>query len=162
MHLLSILRSPFFALSDNQILAISFQSGNSFYEKLENFSKQNNDLLLKEIYETLQNHLSAASRYTIPELIQTILKDTSYYGKIDFAAKKFQMIANIEKLINVAHNFESRGLEDLKTFTKYLKEAFENEESPEAVISEIKGSVQMMTIHQAKGLEFPIVFSYQI
>lgn len=155
--LLSILRSPFFALSDNQILEISFQEGNSFYEKLANYCKLKQPALVNEVFEILTKHINAASRYTIPELIQTILRDTHYYGKIDFHPKKSQMIANIEKLINVAHNFETKGLEDLKSFTKYLKEALENEDSPEAIISEIKGSVQLMTMHQAKGLEFPIV-----
>jgi ATP-dependent helicase/nuclease subunit A len=160
LFLLAILRSPFFALSDNQILKISFQEGKSFFEKLKNYTAANpDDYSLKEILNILNSHLKIASRYSIPELLQTILKDTLYYGKIDYASKKSQMIANVEKLIGVAHKYESVGLQDLKSFSAYLKEAFETEDNieSEATISEIKGSVQMMTIHQAKGLEFPIV-----
>lgn len=156
--LIAILRSPFFALSDNQLLEISFQKGNSYFEKLKNYSQllpENN--FINFVFQILDFHLRVAQRYTIPELIQTILNDTLYFGNIDLHPKKLQMIANIEKLINLAHNFESKGLEDLKTFSRYLKEAFEKEESPEAIISEIRGSVQMLTMHQAKGLEFPIV-----
>ncbi len=156
--LIEILRSPFFAVSDNQLFQISLQEGNSFFEKLKNYSHNHTeDNFIKTVLENLELHLKIASRYSIPELIQTILKDTLYYGNIDHHPKKSQMIANVEKLINVAHNFESKGFEDLKTFSSYLKEAFEKEESSEAIISELRGSVQLMTMHQAKGLEFPIV-----
>ncbi len=166
--LISILRSPFFVLSDEEILKINFfinyetnffQNGhNSFFKKMKLYSHANSDdERIKQIVNTLEIHLRQASRYSIPELIQTILSDTDYFGKIQYHPKKTQIIANIEKLINVAHNFELTGLEDLATFADYLKLAYTEMESAEATISEIKGSVNLMTIHQAKGLEFPVV-----
>lgn len=156
--LLAILRSPFFAFDDNLLLKIALQDGNSFFEKLKNYSQgENSEAFVHGVYQILENHLRIASRYTIPELLQTILDITNYYGKINYHPKKTQIIANIKKLINIAHTFEASGLEDLKSFSKYLREAHEREEVSEAVISEIKGSVQFMTIHQSKGLEFPIV-----
>ncbi len=156
--LLAILRSPFFALDDNLVLKIALQDGNSFFEKFKNYSRgENSEEFVKGAYQILENHLRIASRYTIPELLQTILDTTNYFGKINYHPKKTQIIANIKKLINIAHTFETSGLEDLKSFSQYLREAHEREEVSEAVISEIKGSVQFMTIHQSKGLEFPIV-----
>ena len=158
--LIAILRSPFFALSDNLILYLSlnFENQFSYFERLKFAAeKVSDEHPFKEIYSILNHHIQIASRYNIPELLQRILVDTNYYGKIDGHPKKFQIIANIEKLINEAHNFVTSGLEDLRTFSDYLKEAFEKEETAEAVISEIRGSVQLMTMHQAKGLEFPIV-----
>lgn len=156
--LLSILRSPFFALDDNLLLKISQQQGENFFNKLYNLvQNQNYNRILSDTYNILEKHLQISSRYTIPELLQTILDDTLYFGKIDYHPKRFQIIANIKKLINLAHKFETSGLRDLKSFSLYLKDAFEKEDTAEATLSEIKGSVQFMTIHQAKGLEFPIV-----
>ncbi|MCX8056488.1 MAG: UvrD-helicase domain-containing protein [Ignavibacteria bacterium] len=155
--LLAILRSPFFAIDDNQILQISLQKGKSLFEKLKASIAQTNNELISYVYNILDFQLQAASRYTIPELIQTILTDTNYFGKIDYHPKKSQIIANIKKLINISHKFTAAGLRELKSFSQYLKEAFEKEETSEATLSEIKGSVQLMTIHQSKGLEFPIV-----
>lgn len=157
---IAILRSPFFALSDNLILslALNYTNHSSYFERLKlEAQKVFEDHPFKQIYSILNHHIQIAPRYSLPELLQRILNDTDYFGKIDDHPKKFQIIANVEKLINEAHNFVSSGLEDLRTFADYLKEAFEKEQTAEAVISEIRGSVQLMTMHQAKGLEFPIV-----
>ena len=158
--LIAILRSPFFALSDNLILslALNYNDHYSYFERLKlETQKISNEHPFKEIYSILNHHIQIAPRYSLPELLQRILNDTDYFGKIDRHPKKSQIIANVEKLINEAHNFVSSGLEDIRTFSDYLKEAFEKEQTAEAVISEIRGSVQLMTMHQAKGLEFPIV-----
>ncbi len=153
--LISILRSTFFALSDNDIFRISLSKGNSFYEKLRNSIEKSVEY--REIISLLEHHLKISTRYNLPELLQEILNDTNYYGKIDYSHKKIKMIANVEKLLDIAQNFSTRGMEDIISFVRYLKEAFVEVELPEATLSEIKGSIQLMTIHQSKGLEFPIV-----
>lgn len=153
--LISILRSPFFALNDNDIFRISLSNGNSFYEKLRNSIERFSEY--REIVSLLEHHIKISTRYNLPELLQEILNDTNYYGKIDYSHKKIKIIANVEKLMDIAQNFSSRGMEDIISFVRYLKEAFVEVELPEAALSEIKGSVQLMTIHQSKGLEFPIV-----
>lgn len=153
--LIAILRSPFFALSDNDIFKISLSGGNSFYEKLKNSIERSAEY--REIVSLLEHHLKISIRYNLPELLQEILNDTNYYGKIDYSHKKIKIIANVEKLIDIAQNVSTRGMEDIISFVRYLKEAYVEVELPEATLSEIKGSVQLMTIHQSKGLEFPIV-----
>jgi len=71
--------------------------------------------------------------------------------------KGLTRIENLEELVNAAHQFTQEGVPDdmppLAAFLAYA--ALEsNEEQAEAY----DDAVQLMTLHSAKGLEFPVVF----
>lgn len=72
-----------------------------------------------------------------------------------------QRLANLQKLMWVARefqqNFPQASLEELLDYFDRLEKGEEKEE--EASLEEEQGDVvRVMTIHQAKGLEFPVVF----
>ena len=63
------------------------------------------------------------------------------------------------QLISIARNFNATGFRNLYDFLNYLKDSIANQvDEAQAGISSNIDAVQMMTIHQSKGLEFPIVF----
>ncbi|HEY6045237.1 MAG TPA: 3'-5' exonuclease, partial [Pyrinomonadaceae bacterium] len=68
-----------------------------------------------------------------------------------------QRITNIEKLFRLAETFEKTG-QLIRDFVHYVKE-FEQEggRESEGQMDKTANVVRMMTIHQAKGLEFPVV-----
>lgn len=73
-----------------------------------------------------------------------------------------QRLANLQKLMRVARefqqNFPQASLEELLDYFDRLEKGEEKEE--EAALEEEQGDVvRVMTIHQAKGLEFPVVFA---
>lgn len=64
---------------------------------------------------------------------------------------------NLEELINAAREFEpDEEVEDLSPLAGFLTHAAL--EAGETQASEFNDAVQMMTLHSAKGLEFPLVF----
>jgi len=64
---------------------------------------------------------------------------------------------NLEELINATHEFEEAEIEDnLTPLDAFLSHAAL--ESGESQADEYDEAVQMMTLHSAKGLEFPLVF----
>jgi len=64
---------------------------------------------------------------------------------------------NLEELINATREFEDTEIEDnLSPLDAFLSHAAL--ESGESQANEFDEAVQMMTLHSAKGLEFPIVF----
>ncbi|QLB12926.1 ATP-dependent DNA helicase UvrD [Bisgaardia hudsonensis] len=66
-------------------------------------------------------------------------------------------IENLEELVNAAKEFiKPDDAEDMTDLTAFLTHA--SLESGEAQASAHQSSVQMMTLHSAKGLEFPRVF----
>ncbi len=70
-----------------------------------------------------------------------------------------QKVANVRKLIELARDLERRRLVTLDEFVRAIRDLAEREpREPEAPLAaEQDDVVRLMTIHQAKGLEFPVV-----
>ncbi|GEM_PF-1830361 len=156
--LIAILRSPFFACSDTEIFKIYLQNGKTFFEKLEKYVISNPlDIFIKNIYEILKSHIEFSKKFGISILLQKILQDTFYTSNVSYHPRKNQIVANINKFINLAHQFEMKGFRDINDFIEYLELTQFETETAEATISEIENCVELMTVHQAKGMEFPVV-----
>ncbi|HEY1068377.1 MAG TPA: 3'-5' exonuclease, partial [Pirellulales bacterium] len=68
-------------------------------------------------------------------------------------------LANLHKLLDMARSFDRSGVLGVEDFMTQLSEfvAKQPKEPPAAVQAEHRDVVRVMSIHQAKGLEFPIV-----
>jgi len=90
---------------------------------------------------------------TLPELIRFIIDRTSYIKVLETegSPEAFSRIENLKELANAAHDAEVRG-ETLADFLDHAALASDTDQfDPEA-------RVTLMTLHAAKGLEFPLVF----
>ena len=64
-----------------------------------------------------------------------------------------QEIANIAKLVSIARNFNATGFRNFYDFLNFLKESITDlTDESQASITTNADAVQMMTIHQAKGI----------
>ncbi|MDB9822785.1 UvrD-helicase domain-containing protein [Deltaproteobacteria bacterium] len=154
ISLLSALRSPIFGLKDMEIFDL-------FYGKAvtpDCFHNSENPYV-REIGSQIQAWRFLSGRLTIAELIRTIITDRSLTAIYSVHPNGVQRMANIEKLVETTRRFQSEGNGSLTEFVKYcLQMADEEEEEGEAlVISEKESPISLMTIHAAKGLEFPMV-----
>lgn len=72
--------------------------------------------------------------------------------------KGLTRIENLEELVNAAHQFTQEGTmdDDMPPLAAFL--SYAALESGEEQADEYEDSVQLMTLHSAKGLEFPVVF----
>jgi len=90
---------------------------------------------------------------TLPELIRFLIDRTGYIKALEAEAspESFSRIENLKELANAAHDAEERG-ETLADFLDHAALASDTDQyDPEA-------RVTLMTLHSAKGLEFPLVF----
>jgi len=157
--LIGILRSPFFNISDLQLYKISLEEGNTFYEKLRNSSENNSEL--KEVINRLNENLRIASSTEIYSLIRKILLESGYWAVIASKRNSSQEIANVEKLLLLARAFTKKSFKNLYDFTVSMRESIEDhEDEGQAQVTRDENSVKILTIHQAKGLEFKTVFLY--
>ncbi len=69
------------------------------------------------------------------------------------------MLANVYRMTDLARSFEVSGAAtSFRAFVEYLEAEYESGDTGEAPILEQEGGgVQLMTVHKAKGLEFPVV-----
>ena len=90
---------------------------------------------------------------TLPELIRFLIGRTGYIKALETEAspEALSRIENLKELANAAHDAEVRG-ETLAEFLDHAALASDTDQyDPEA-------RVTLMTLHAAKGLEFPLVF----
>ena len=90
---------------------------------------------------------------TLPELIRFLIDRTGYIKALEAEAspEAFSRIENLKELANAAHDAEARG-ETLAEFLDHAALASDTDQfDPDA-------RVTLMTLHAAKGLEFPLVF----
>ena len=142
----------------DKIQAISEQTGIPMYEII----KEADQYGLARVYTNAQSFISVIEdliskkdEYTMTELIKHTLNETGYTKALEEenSIEAENRIENLEEFLTVAVQFEEEEAEnDLSSFLEGI-----------TLSSDIDGmneedSVTLMTLHSAKGLEFPVVF----
>ena len=112
---------------------------NNFIDLIDTMCGETEDLSLNEIVEHV---IHASTLY-------------DYYDK-DKTEKGQGRIENLEELISAAQYYEQDEDDELDELSSFLSHAAL--EAGEGQTKDIQNSAQLMTLHSAKGLEFPLVF----
>jgi DNA helicase-2/ATP-dependent DNA helicase PcrA len=104
----------------------------------------------KNFYEKINSNFE---NYSTSEIIEEILKETDYLSLYQSESEEdFSRLENINELKTVASNFPNL-IDFLDQVALVEAEYFEGEKKEDE-----KNKVRLMTLHQAKGLEFDYVF----
>jgi ATP-dependent helicase/nuclease subunit A len=104
-----------------------------------------------------------ASRLTISQLIERAVEAAGYREHVLGLEWGERRVANVHKLLRLARRFEASEGRDLRAF---LDHAARHERAngsavvaePDAPVADVEpDAVRLMSIHAAKGLEFPVV-----
>ncbi|HEX2868903.1 MAG TPA: UvrD-helicase domain-containing protein [Ignavibacteriales bacterium] len=157
--LISILRSPFFSLSDVEIYEISLKKKYCFWDSLISYAMES--AKIEEIASILKSNLVLVHQFDLTSLLRKIVRESSYLTVLSSKPNGLQEIANLEKLIQISHNFSASGYKTLYDFINYLSDAIINvDDEGQASVAVESACVKVMTLHQAKGLEYKAVFLY--
>ena len=162
LALASILISPFFSVSDDELFSIrmKYVDGGLWSNVVDYVHEQDAVEDVQKAYEILLGFRDKAQTMSLPILIHSMLEASHWKNIVKRMDDGEQWIANAEKLIGIAREFEQRGFRHIHAFVDELELSAEYDDEPEAPIINTENAVNLMTIHASKGLEFPIVFLY--
>jgi ATP-dependent exoDNAse (exonuclease V) beta subunit len=94
----------------------------------------------------------------VAETVQDLLDATRAYIGIVLRSAGEQALANVLHVAELAREYEASGGLSFRGFVDELRIAAQDPQAAEApILEEASDGVRMMTVHKAKGLEFPIV-----
>ena len=145
--------------SIDQIQEISDKTGNSMYEIIRNAQEYGLTRVYsnsRDFIEQMEYLKSKKDELKISDLIKETLNKTGYTKALENenSVEAETRIENLEEFLTVAIEFEEESADN--TLAEFLENI--------TLSSDIDGmedqddSVTLMTLHSAKGLEFPVVF----
>lgn len=144
ISLCASLMSPLFNISFSQIAncCIEKEKGTSLYTSIKN------EDFMKSFFE-----LYANKNKTITQLLQYIYAFNNFY----YASTTIQDKNNLDYLLELAGQFENQN--DIHSFVLQLsKDAMQDQTQEASLYGKEDDVVQVKTMHQSKGLQFPVVY----
>jgi len=143
----------------DNIAKIAGENNTSMYEVIKNAEQYGlNRVYLnsREFINTIEEIIAKKDELSISELIKTILKKTGYTKALENenTVEAENRIENLNEFLTVAIEFEEEFVDNkLSDFLEGITLSSDLDN-----VEESEESVTLMTLHSAKGLEFPVVF----
>jgi ATP-dependent helicase/nuclease subunit A len=154
------LKGPLFAVPDDALLAWRHEMG-----KLHPLRPVGDDEQLSEpatevavALAVLQELHFGRNRRPVADTVTRLLDATrAHVGFASWTAGD-QVLVNVLRIVEMARRFEAGGATSFRAFVELLgTEADRGDASQAPVVEEGTEGVRLMTVHKAKGLEFPVV-----
>ncbi|HXV43614.1 MAG TPA: 3'-5' exonuclease, partial [Anaerolineae bacterium] len=162
LALAGLLRSPAIGLSDGAIYRLRWTDSGA---RRPFWSALRHDTVLADLPEADRGRAefarqliadlhAQAGRVSVAQLLKAFLDATYYRAILRLARGGERLRRNVDKLLADAHRSE---LVSIPAFLEYLTALGDVGVRESEAPTEAGGAVQLMTIHKAKGLEFPVV-----
>lgn len=103
----------------------------------------------------LKRRVQEGKHRSLLEVLYAILRTSWYFGRVESEGDK-EAVRNLGILTKCVSNFDAfSGTKNIYAFLSYLK--LLRKGAQDSYCSEPEDALSVMTVHQAKGLEFPVV-----
>lgn len=167
LALIGLLRSPFAGISDAGLFYLSlerkpYETYRQALRRINDFSQfpEADRKQLPLFREQLFRWERRRDRLSPSRLLTEIFDESFYRATLAAEWNGEQLLANIDKMVEMAREYEQSGFMSLSDFIDSLHQTIDLDprEGEAQIALEDEGTVKIMTVHQAKGLEFPVVF----
>ena len=158
LSVFATLRGSLFAIRDDLLLEYRH-----FYERFHPFRVPTEPVpdRLRAVIEGLGmlRELHRGRNYRpVAETIELLLRKTRAHLAFALRPSGEQVLANVLHISELARKYEASGGLSFRGFVEQLQEGADAAETGEAPIFEEGGEgIRIMSVHKAKGLEFPVV-----
>ncbi len=160
--LIAALRSPFVGCSLDELAQIRLLQKGRFWFALGRAPSAS--ALPAETREKTKKFLERFARWrkiarliSLSRCLEEILAETHYDDWLLSRPRGAQRQGNVRRFLNFAGQFDQFQRQGLFRFLKFIKAQREIEAEPDVAPVAEENAVRLMSIHQSKGLEFPIV-----
>lgn len=139
----------------DELIKIAEGNGKSLYESIPDFLKNKDSKPLKDFYELIKELEELSNSMPLPRFVEEVISKVQYikYLEEKYKEDSDERIGNVKEFENMVVNFaretEDANLSSLLTQISLITSIDEAKED---------NRVSLMTLHAAKGLEFPVVF----
>ena len=162
MSIYAALRGPFFALSDDALLAFKHTQRHLHPLRKRDVAKLTD--LTRPVgvaLDVLARLHVGRNRRSIADTIARFLEATRAHAGVAIWPAGEQALGNLLRVLDMARRFEQGSVTSFRAFVGRLEDDAHSplaggvNEAP--VVEEGTDGVRIMTVHKAKGLEFPVV-----
>ncbi len=157
LSVFATLRGALFAIGDEELLEYRHRFGRFHPFRIPDEIPMNLGPVV-EALQLLRGLHRSRNRVPVATTIASLLESTRAHVGFALEHGGEQVLANVAHVAELARRYEAEGGISFRGFIDDLREQAESGEAGEApILEEGSDGVRLMTVHKAKGLEFPIV-----
>lgn len=161
---IAVLRSPLVGLSLDELAAIRLTvSREHFWTALVSSQPpaagMQNDVAVKiaKFLERFARWRKLARQASLSRCLEQVLTETHYDDWLKSRPRGAQRHANVGRFLDLAQKFDQFQRQGLFRFLKFIEAQRAAAAEPDGAMGTDENAVHLMSIHQSKGLEFPVV-----